>query len=236
MFTTAIAILGAVALLSPGFLIVEFSDARRARARRSDLELSLRALVYSVLVHLVFCWWTAWLVRRVGDVGSIDDHLAAVVAYLIVVLIGAPIVAGVAIGAYLFRVECTGGPPGFLASAFGAGQATDAFDFAFQRHRGGLWVVVELVGGSAGAPRYAGGLFGKRSAVGQTPAPHDIYLENVARVDVDQGGTPFLVSLADPPYSLYIPAERIVRILVLRTEDGSIRSETMQRPRGGGWA
>lgn len=234
MFTTTIAVLGAVSLLSPGFLIVELSEARRARAKRSDLELTLRALVYSVLVHLAFCWWTAWLVGEVEHVGAVGDHLTAVAIYLIVVLVGAPVIAGVVIGAYLFRVERSGGSPGFLASAFGAGQATDAFDFAFQRHRGGLWVVIELAGGSSDAPRYTGGLFGKRSAVGQTPAPHDIYLENVARVAVDDGGMPFLISLADPPYSLYIPADRIVRILVLRTEDGSGRSETMQRLRGGG--
>lgn len=94
MFTTAIAILGAVALLSPGFLIVELSGARRARAKRSDLELTLRAPVYSVLVHLVFCWWTAWLVRDVGHVAAVDDHLLAVVAYVLVVLIVAPVAVG----------------------------------------------------------------------------------------------------------------------------------------------
>lgn len=217
MLTTAISILAAVALLSPGFVIVELSEARRARARRSDLELTLRALVYSVLVHLMFCWWTAWLAREVGDIGAAGDHLPAVVAYVLAVLVVGPVAIGVLIGAYLSRDERSPGPPGFLAAAFGAGRATDAFDFAFQHHEG-AWVIVELVGGSPGAPRYAGGVFGRRSAVGQTPAPHDIYLENVARIGTDEAGDPYVMSLTASPYSLYIPAERIVRILMLRNE------------------
>lgn len=169
MFTTAIAILGAVALLSPGFLIVELSDARRARAKRSDLELTLRALVYSVLVHVAFCWWTVWLVDEVGHIGAVGDHLVTVVIYVVVVLVVVPI--------------------------------------------------VELVGGASDSPRYTGGVFGRGSAVGQTPAPHDVYLESVVRIGLDEDGEPYVASLANSTYSLYIPAERIARVLIRRAED-----------------
>lgn len=234
MFTTTISILGAVALLSPGFLIVELSDARRARAKRSDLELTLRSLVYSVLVHLVFCWWTTWLVREVGHVAAVGDHLLVVAVYVFVVLIVAPVAVGLLIGAHLSRDERSPGPPSLLAVAFGAGQATDAFDFAFQHNYEGAWVIVELAGSTSSSPRYVGGVFGRGSAVGQTPAPHDLFLEKVARIGIDDGGDPYVESLANSPYSLYIPADRIARILVLRDEgEGRVVPQRRLEPEEG---
>ncbi len=66
MLTTAVSVLTAIALLLPGFIIVELSLARGARSSRSDVELALRALTYALIVHLAFAAWTADLVGRVG--------------------------------------------------------------------------------------------------------------------------------------------------------------------------
>lgn len=232
MLTTAISVLAAVALLSPGFVVVELSEARRARARRSDLELTLRALVYSVLVHLVFCWWTAWLLDEVTDITAARSYLAEVVAYVVVVLIAGPALLGMAIGTYLFRIERSGRMAGSLAVALGAGQSTDAFDFAFQRHQEGAWVFIELVGSTPDAPRFVGGVYGEHSAVGQSPAPHDVYLENVASVATDPDGTPYVVSFAEPPRSLYVPADQVARI-ILMPRDGE---RTVRRGKAAGGA
>jgi hypothetical protein len=54
MLGTPIAILAAVALLMPGFIVAELALAGSAKARRSDLELALRALAYTVVLHLIF--------------------------------------------------------------------------------------------------------------------------------------------------------------------------------------
>lgn len=56
MLTTAAAILSAIALLMPGFIIAELSAARSARGSRSDLELALRALSYTLVVHIAFAF------------------------------------------------------------------------------------------------------------------------------------------------------------------------------------
>ncbi len=67
MLSTSAAILSAIALLMPGFVIAELSVARSARGSRSDLELSLRALSYTVVVHVIFGFWTVHLVSSIGE-------------------------------------------------------------------------------------------------------------------------------------------------------------------------
>src|SRR5215217_8571063 len=66
MLSTVVALLAAVALLVPGFLVAELANARGARSSRSDLELALRALFYALVIHLLFLWWS---VRVFDDVG-----------------------------------------------------------------------------------------------------------------------------------------------------------------------
>jgi len=95
MLTTAVAVLAAIALLLPGFIIVEVAIARGARSSRSDLELALRALSYALLVHLAFGWWTAELVKRVGPVAMWNEHVGALSLYVGVVLIIVPVLLGV---------------------------------------------------------------------------------------------------------------------------------------------
>src|SRR4051794_26469913 len=67
MLTTATAIFSAIGLLMPGFIIAEMSVARSARGSRSELELALRALSYTLVVHIVFAFWTVHLLAHVGS-------------------------------------------------------------------------------------------------------------------------------------------------------------------------
>lgn len=213
MLTTAAAILSAIALLMPGFIIAELSVARSARRSRSDLELALRALSYTLVVHVVFAGWTAHLIARVGAPDEWTSHWIALTVYGLVVLIAVPAVIGTVLNRYLARVEARDGPPNLFAAAFGAGEARDAFDFAYQRWRkDGGYVIVELIGHTDDAPRLVGGVYGRRSAVGQTPAPHDVYLESLCTVNVDEHGIRSLQSRVEPAQGVYIAAAQIARI------------------------
>jgi hypothetical protein len=216
VLTTAIAILAAIALLLPGFIVAELAIARGARASRSDLELALRALSYALLVHLIFGSWTADLVDRIGPVEEWTDHVAALSLYSGVVLVLAPVILGVVLNVALAYVERRDGPPPLWAAALGAGQARDAYDFAFQRFSDeGAWVIVELVGHTSGEPRLVGGRYGRSSAVGQTPSAHDLYLEQLCVVEEGRDGLRHLTQATEPPRGLYIAAAQIVRLEVL---------------------
>lgn len=51
--STVVSILAAIALLLPGFTVVQLSAARGVRGSRSDLELALRALAYALVIPRV---------------------------------------------------------------------------------------------------------------------------------------------------------------------------------------
>ncbi len=199
MLSTAFAILAAITLLMPGFIIAELSLARSARASRSDLELALRAVAYALVVHLVFGWWTVDFVGEVESASDLANDWLGIAAYVGIVLVGVPVVLGMALNRFLARAELDDGSPGLLAAGFGAGEARDAFDYAFQRRRqSGAWLVVELVGHTPGSPRLVGGIYGKRSAIGQTPSLHDIYLQALCTVHEDENGLRTLKERLDP--------------------------------------
>lgn len=213
MLDTAVSVLAAIALLMPGFIVAEISVARSARSSRSDLELALRALAYTLIIHLIFGFWTVHLVKAIGSPGHWADHWGAISAYVAVVLIGAPVMIGTATNHYLARAERQDGPPSLFAAALGGGEARDAFDFAYQRWRNeGVYVIVEMVGHESERPRLVGGIFGRGSAVGQTPSPHDIYLQALCLVEEDNDGIRWLSQLAEPARGVYIPAGQIARI------------------------
>lgn len=213
MLNTAVSILAAIALLMPGFIIAELSVARSARSSRSDLELALRALAYTLIIHLAFGFWTVHLVNTVGSPEHWTDHLATISAYLGVVLLGVPIALGAALNRYLAHVEKMDGPPNLFAAGLGGGEARDAFDYAYQRWReDGVYVIVELVDHVPEQPRLVGGVFGRRSAVGQTPSPHDIYLEALCLVEEDTDGVRWLAQRLEPERGVYIPAHQIARV------------------------
>jgi len=126
---------------------------------------------------------------------------------------------GSALNRYLVRVEGKGGPPNLFAAAFGAGEDRDAFDFAYQRwRREGGYVIVELVGHTEASPRLVGGIYGRASAVGQTPSQHDVYLESLCTVTVNADGVRSLVARVEPRQGVYIAASQIARIDLLSSE------------------
>lgn len=133
MLETAVSILAAIALLTPGFIVAELSVARSARSSRSDLELALRALAYTLIIHLVFGLWTAHLIKTIGPPGDWGDHVGAISAYVAIVLLGVPILIGAGLNRYLASVEGKDGPPNLFAAGLGGGEARDAFDYAYQR-------------------------------------------------------------------------------------------------------
>lgn len=111
MLSTAVSILAATALLMPGFIIAEVSVVRAARSSRSDLELALRALTYTLIVHLVFGFWTAHLIKTVGPLEDWVDHVGSISAYVAIVLLGVPIAVGVLLNRYLAGVGSGNRPP-----------------------------------------------------------------------------------------------------------------------------
>jgi hypothetical protein len=225
MLQTAVSILAAIALLMPGFIIAELSVARSARSSRSDLELALRALTYTLIVHLVFGFWTAHLIRTMGPPNDWVDHVKAISAYVAIVLLAVPIGIGMSLNRYLAFVEAQDGPPNLFAAGLGGGEARDAFDYAYQRwRRNGVYVIVELVGHSPETPRLVGGIYGERSAIGQTPSPHDIYLESLCTVSEDENGVRNLASRIDPERGVYIAATQIARIDLVPEGPGTLET------------
>ncbi|HEX6389084.1 MAG TPA: DUF6338 family protein [Solirubrobacteraceae bacterium] len=204
MLTTSFAIIAAIGLLMPGFVIAELSVARSARSSRSDLELALRAVAYALVVHLVFGFWTVHLAATVGPPDEWTDHWVQLSAYVGVVLLGVPVVLGMLLNRYLARAELGDGPPSRVAAG-----------------------LVELVGHTADVPRLVGGVFGERSAIGQTPAAHDVYLEALYTVTEDSDGVRRLAARLEPERGVYLPAEQIVRIELLGedTPGGELPSE-----------
>lgn len=219
MMNTSAAILSAIALLMPGFIIAELSVARSARGSRSDLELALRSLSYTLLIHVIFGFWTVHLVATIGAPDEWKEHWTALIVYGAVVLLLVPALFGALLNRYLARAEAADGPPNLFAAAFGAGEARDAFDFAYQRWRkDGGWVIVELIGHTDDRPRVVGGIYGKRSAVGQTPSPHDVYLESLCTVAINSDGVRSLASRVQPDQGVYIAASQIARIDLLPSD------------------
>ena len=221
MLGTPVAILAAVGLLMPGFIIAELALARSARGPRSDLELALRALAYTLVLHLAAIAWTAWLVRDIGHEDAWVHHVGAIVLYVVVVLLVSPAALGSLLNWYLARVERTDGPPSRWAAALGAGASRDAFDFTFQRlSDDGAWVICELIGHTDANPRVIGGIYGSKSAIGQTPSPHDVYLQALCTVKRDLQGLWTLDQRVSPDRGVYIPASQVARIDILPEQAG----------------
>jgi hypothetical protein len=77
------------------------------------------------------------------------------------------------------------------------------------------WLIVELVDHTTENPRLVGGIYGQRSAIGQTPSPHDVYLQALCTVHEDENGVRTLKERLDPERGVYVAASRIARIDVL---------------------
>jgi hypothetical protein len=195
----------AIALVLPGFVIVELSVVGRAQGPRSELELVLRALFYALILHLAAAFWTANLVGEVGPPDEWRNHLDELIPYALVVLIVAPVGLGTLLGWYLRRTErCEDRPP-WLYYALGARDAGSAWDNIFQRltpH--GAWIIVELKSGEQ-----IGGLIGSASAIGQTPTPHDLYVEEIWIAEKDGNGVVNLKEKIEPVQGIWLSESEI---------------------------
>jgi hypothetical protein len=99
VFSTVTALVLTVVFLMPGFVLVQ--TLRRVREypeSGSDLALTLRALGWSLVIHLAFIWWSSDLFLSIEELDDWPDHRDAIVAYAGVVVIVVPITIGVALG------------------------------------------------------------------------------------------------------------------------------------------
>lgn len=164
MPTTLVAVLSLLVLVLPGFIVAELASSRRAsRGGRSDL-------VYRDL-DISHEW---------------EQHVTAIAAYGLVVVVLAPTLLGLGLGAYLRRREQAGRLKG-IDYALGASDSRHAWDYVFQHLDAGYVVVVHLKTLSGdGAPQIDGvgewralvGTVGRHSWASQTPASrHSLYLQ-----------------------------------------------------------
>lgn len=200
-----------IALILPGFVIAELSVVGRARGQNSDLELVLRALYYALGLHLLAAYWTAKLIEDIGPVDGWTDHLCALIPYVGVVLIALPVGLGTLLGRYLRSEEEGEGDPGFLYNALGGRDQRSSWDDIFQKLAvTGAWVIVELK-----SNELVGGTLGEHSAIGQSPTPHDLYLEVLWTTKRDDEGVANLVEKIDPIQGAWITADEIRSIRVI---------------------
>jgi hypothetical protein len=208
VFSTVVAVVSVLVLVLPGFVIVDLQRRKRASvAAESDWELVLRALSYSLILHLAVGPWTRLLVLKIDD-GDWDHHLNALVAYGIVVLFVAPVAIGLILNAWLVHAERSGSLR-WWHYALGGRDARQAWDYIFQRlETEGRWLVVKLAAGASIA-----GKFGTGSWVSQSPAPsgHDLWLEEIWTVDTS--GRPG--AMVEPRQGMWIAREDIDALFVV---------------------
>jgi hypothetical protein len=220
VFSTLAAVIATAVFLLPGFVVGDLAQRQRAGSSSlGDQRAVLRALFFSVAIHVVFSAWTWELVGELEGAGWRDEYTEAL-AYVLVVVVAAPVVAGLALSTLLLGAERGDGTLRWWHYAIGARDARDAWDFAFQRHREtGVWVLVHFRDSAApAAPRMAIGRYGPGAAFGQSPSPeHDLFLRELWAAD--EAGQP--VAPMHPPRSLWVGASQIAELHLLETPGGA---------------
>jgi hypothetical protein len=189
VFDTVAGIIVGVSLVLPGFIIADLAEARRAqRPARSDWELVLRALIYALVLQslVLVTGWTTWLVDTAGLLKHAkpgarplwEGHGDAIALYVVVVILIAPTIIGLALGWVLRRAERRGSLT-WIHYALGGRDARDAWDYIFLRYGAGF-VLIHRKPGADGDSQFLVGKFGRASWAPQTPATsRDIYFEEV---------------------------------------------------------
>jgi hypothetical protein len=239
VFSTLTAVIATVVFLLPGFVVADLAQRQRAGSSTlGDQRAVLRALFFSVLVHLLAGVWTWELAQELEGDGW-RDELLEVLVYVAVVVVAAPVAAGLLLNRLILKAEQ--GEPSVAETeeagarndtdgghektgqlrwwhyAIGARDARDAWDFAFQRYRDtGVWVLVHFrETPPEGGPRIVIGKYGPGAAFGQSPSPeHDRFLRDLWTAD--EAGQP--VAPMDPPRSLWVSASQIAELYLLETE------------------
>ena len=208
MFSTAVAVVSILVLVLPGFVIADLQRRKRASVTAgSDWDLVLRALSYSLILHLAVAPWTRSLVLRVQD-GDWQDHLSALMVYGAVVLVVAPALIGLGLCELLLRAERSGELK-WWHYALGGRDARHAWDFILQRlETEGRWIVVKLKSGPA-----VGGKLGRGSWASQSPAVggHDIWIQEIWTID--PAGRPAV--RIEPPQGMWAARDEIESLFVI---------------------
>lgn len=214
MFETLAEIAFTVALVLPGFLVVQLSERRRpSRPPGGDLELVLRGLVYALIIQAVAAL-TTWLPHLAHELTrqKITDHFSALALYALVVCVAAPTLIGLLLGTWLRNAE-SGGALKWWHYALGGRDSRRAWDYSFSQH-GGRWLRIVLREPNAAGPAAFLGKYGKRSWASQSPADPDLYLQEVWPTDQDG-----LVSEEEiergSSGGMWISADQIARIELL---------------------
>jgi len=193
VFDTIAGIIVGISLVLPGFIIADLAEARRAqRPARSDWELVLRALIYAVVLQslVLLTGWTTWLIDTAGLLKHAgpgakplwEEHVDAIALYVIVVILVAPTIIGLALGWILRRAERRGSLT-WIHYALGGRDARDAWDYIFLRYGAGFVLIHRKPGADEGS-QFLVGKFGRASWAPQTPASsRDIYFEEVWPAD-----------------------------------------------------
>lgn len=214
MLDTFLSLVIATGAVLPGFITAELTQRGRAvAASRDGQSILLHALFYAVLINLIWSWRTWQLAQDLAG-GNWQHHLSELVVWSILVLLVTPVVLGLAINAVLRRAEQRG-TLSWWHYALGGRDARDAWDYSFQRAAAaGAWILVHLQGGDPEYPRMVVGKFGTRSAVGQTPAAHDLFLQELWSVDL--AGNP--IAAIEPARGMWVAKDEIAEIYFLDTE------------------
>ncbi|HTA33123.1 MAG TPA: DUF6338 family protein [Solirubrobacteraceae bacterium] len=178
-----------VIFVLPGFITARVASRRRpAPTTLGDLELVLRALGYSLVLHAAFALttWTPWLVRKLDNGYDWTDHVDALVLFAAAVILAAWLL-GLALGWGLDELQRhadQGSGKGTVAlavfHALGGQDVRDGFDYVFARRKqeGKDFIAAVHTVGAEGEQRHWG-RYGGASYFGLSPQPHDLYLEEM---------------------------------------------------------
>jgi hypothetical protein len=217
VFDTVAQIAFAVALILPGFIVVQLSERRRpATPAGGDLELILRGLVYALIIQAVgaLTGWLPGLAHKV-DSKHVADHLGALAAYGLLLCVLAPTLLGLALGWLLRRAESRGALH-WWHYALGGRDARRAWDYMFSRHNG-AWMRVYLKDPPSTGPVAIVGKYGTQSWAAQSPAEPDLYLQEVWATD-EGGQVPQEALEQGSLGGMWIDGAQIARIEALTTD------------------
>lgn len=214
MFDAVAQIAFTIALILPGFLVVQLSERRRpATPPGGDLELVLRGLVYALIIQSIAAL-TGWLPALVEDLDGAGwkTHLDAAAVYALAVCVVLPTAIGLVLGTLLSDAEAEGSLKSWHY-ALGGRDVRRAWDYTFSRHDG-AWIGVYLQEPAQGAVPVMIGKYGTNSWASQSPADPDLFLEEVWPAD-EGGQVAKDVFEKGAVGAMWIGGEQIARIEVL---------------------
>lgn len=178
-----------VIFVLPGFITARVASRRRpAPTTLGDLELVLRALGYSLVIHAAFALttWTPWLVRQLDNGHDWTNHVDALVLFAAAVILAAWLL-GLGLGWALDELQRLaeqrsrkGAVALAVFHALGGQDVRDAFDYVFARRKQedkDFIAAVHTVGAEGEQTQW--GRYGDASYFGLSPQPHDLYLEEM---------------------------------------------------------